>query len=98
MARRANAAAQRLAIGLEPVPGVRIVRPTQANEVFAILPRDLDARLRAGGCYYYEWNPQSLPSGDSVNSDEVFVRLVASFATTEDEVDQFLALAAQHMP
>jgi threonine aldolase len=93
LARSANDTARQLAHGLAAIPGVRLVWPTDANEVFAILPKTIDARLRAAGCYYYEWNPDSLPRGESIESDEVFVRLVTSFATTSREVAEFLELA-----
>ncbi len=93
LARTANLRAAQLAEGLGRALDVRLVWPTDANEVFVILPRSVDARLRAAGCYYYEWNPDSLPPGESVAPDEVFVRLVTSFATTSEEVSEFLDLA-----
>jgi threonine aldolase len=93
LARTANLRAAQLAEGLSRTFDVRLVWPTEANEVFAILPKSIDAKLRAAGCYYYEWNPASLPPGESVAPDEVFVRLVTSFATTSEEVSEFLDLA-----
>lgn len=93
LARSANHCAKHLAEGLGAIPGVRLVWPVDANEVFVILPKALDVSLRAGGCYYYEWNPASLPPAESLAGDEVFVRLVTSFATTSAEVEELLALA-----
>ena len=46
-ARHANAIATRLAEGLAGLPGVRLPLPTQANEVFPIMPRPLFDRLQA---------------------------------------------------
>lgn len=93
LARCANDAAQLLSTGLSATAGVRVVWPTDANEVFAILPRELDARLRAAGYSYYGWNRESLPRGESAAPNEVFARLVTSFATTSRDVSEFLELA-----
>ncbi len=93
LARTANMRAAELAEGLARILHVRLVWPTEANEVFAILPKSMDARLRAAGCYYYAWNRARLPPGESIASEEVFVRLVTSFATTVDDVAAFLDVA-----
>lgn len=94
LAKIANAQARRLAEGLAEVPGVRLPRPPQANEIFAILPRELDAALKAAGALYYDW---SFPAaGDNFAApveDEVFVRLVTSFATQDADIARFLAVA-----
>ncbi len=93
MARLANARAARLADGLTKLAGVRLPWEREINEVFAILPRSLDAALRSAGARYYDWGARGLEAGEALASDEVFVRLVASFATTEAEVDALLAVA-----
>ena len=46
-ARHANAMAAMLSEGLLRLPGVRLAWPTQANEVFPIIPRTLDEALKA---------------------------------------------------
>jgi threonine aldolase len=92
-ARHANAMAARLARGLERRPGVRLAFAAQANEVFPILPRSLDARLREAGAVYHPWTTASLAPGETVGPDEVLVRLVTSFATREADVERFLAAA-----
>ena len=91
LARHANAMADRLAAGLETI-GLKPVWPVEANEVFVRLPRQADARLKAAGAAYYEWSTQSLPAG-TVVADAVLVRLVTSFATTEQDVARFVAIA-----
>lgn len=94
LAKTANAQARRLAEGLAAMPGVRLPWPTQANEIFAILPRRMDAALKADGALYYEW--PFPPAGETCappGPDEVFVRLVTSFTTREAEIDGFLASA-----
>ena len=93
LARSANNTAEQLSAGLARLPGVRIVWPTEANEVFAVLPRTLDARLRAVGAVYYEWNPNSLPHGESLGENEVLARFVTSFVTSSQDVSDFLELA-----
>lgn len=94
-ARHANALAARLSAGLAALPGVRLAWPTEANEVFVILPAATDERLRAAGAVYYRWSDKSLPPGERVGPGEVLIRLVASFATRPEEVDAFLAAAAR---
>lgn len=93
LARRANAMAKVLETGLREVPGVRLPWPREANEVFAILPRAVDAALRAAGARYHGWTPRSLPPGERPRDGEAFVRLVASFATQTAEVERFLEVA-----
>ncbi len=90
-ARHANAMAARLAGGLAKAVGVRLPLATEANEVFAILPRPLHEKLIANGAHYYEW-PGEGPGTDDVGDGETFVRFVTSFQTTEGEVDELLGL------
>jgi threonine aldolase len=85
LARHANAMADRLAEGLSAV-GLRPVWAVEANLVFVILPRPLDATLRAAGANYYVRTSQSLDLG----ADKVLVRLVTSFATSEQEIESFV--------
>lgn len=94
LARHANACAARLAEGLQAAPGVRLPWPTRINEVFAILPRATHEALQAAGARYYRWSPRRLSAADAPGPDEAFVRLVASFATTTEDVERFLRIAA----
>ena len=91
-ARRANGLAQKLANGLRQVNTIRIPNPVQANEVFAVIPKNLNDRLLASGAKFYDWMPDSL--GHGIAEDEIFVRFVLSFATPDAEVDAFLKLIA----
>ncbi len=86
LARHANAMAARLADGVTVSDSARLAWVPQANEVFAILPVERIAALRAAGAVFYEW-----PAAD-LEKDEALVRLVTSFQTTAEEVDGFLAL------
>ncbi len=83
-ARHANAMAAQLAGVLEALPGVRIPTPVEANEVFPIVPRALAEALNDAGALYYEWN-----ANESLDSNEVMLRLVTSFATRDEDVAKF---------
>jgi len=99
LAKTANAQARRLAEGLSAIPGARLPWPTQANEIFAVLPRRIDTALKAAGVLYYEWPfPLAGETSAPPGKDEVFVRLVCSFATQEAEVERFLAVAREAHP
>lgn len=89
-ARHANGMATRLANGLAANPKLRLPLPTQANEVFAIMPRALFGRLQDTGVHFYEW-PGAGPGTDTIEPDEVFARFVCAFTTTEDGVDRLVA-------
>jgi len=91
LARHANEMADRLAAALSAT-GLAPVWPVDANAVFVVLPRAVDARLKAAGASYYPWNSQSLQG--VVGDDAVLVRLVTSFATTDDDIAQFVKVAA----
>lgn len=91
LAHHANAMADRLADGLRGT-GASIVWPVEANIVFALLPRALDAKLKAAGAAYYV-RPNTLAGDDvAIGPDQMLVRLVTSFATVEAEIDRFVAL------
>jgi len=77
-AARANDCAQRLARGLSEVPGVKLVRPVEANAVFVELPPALAERLRARGWQFY-----GFIGGAS--------RLMCSWKTSDRDVEEFLA-------
>jgi threonine aldolase len=87
LARHANAMAARLASGLRGVEGTVISAPVEANEIFVRLPQATIKRLRAAGAAFHPW------PGVGDGADGHTVRLVTSFATSEAEVDGFLAVA-----
>ena len=94
LARHANGMADRLAAGLARA-GFKPTWPVEANLVFVLLPKAVEECLKAAGARYYIRNTDSLPSGAKVGPDEVLIRLVASFATRESEVDRLVDLAAK---
>ena len=89
-ARHANAMADKLADALSAI-GLRPVWPIEANLVFVVLPRELDAKLRAAGANYYVRNSDGLDTG----ADNVLIRLVTSFATVEDDIERFVNLCVR---
>ncbi|MBO0733953.1 MAG: low specificity L-threonine aldolase [Methylocapsa sp.] len=95
LAKAANAHARALAEGLTKIPSVRMPWPCEANEIFAVLPCKMDSRLKAEGAVYYEWNFPERDAGCAPpGQDEIFVRLVTSFATRKTDIDRFLAVAS----
>jgi threonine aldolase len=93
LARTANGMADRLADGLSKI-GLRPVWPVEANLVFVVLPGAVNKKLQAAGATYYAMHNNTLPVTVSGRPDDVLVRLVTSFSTTQDDVDRFLAAAA----
>jgi threonine aldolase len=86
LARHANDMADALAAGLTAA-GAKPAWPVEANEVFAPLTAEADKRLKAAGAMYYPW-----PSADlNIGAGKILVRLVTSFQTTKEDVDEFLA-------
>jgi threonine aldolase len=86
LAGNANAMAARLSAGLAALDGVEICHPTEINEVFATFPGDVADRLRTAGAAFYPWVAPGDPAAGRMN------RLIASFRTTERDVDEFVAL------
>ena len=86
-ARHANAMADDLARRLREA-GIVVVFPVEANLVFAILPQNLNARLKAAGATYYVRGGHALPAGLK-RDDDVLVRLVTSFQTHKADIDRF---------
>jgi threonine aldolase len=78
-AAHANRMAQRLARGLEVIPGVRLLYPPEVNAVFASLPPNCHRQLVAKGWHYYTFIG---PGG---------ARFMCSWATTDEDVDALLA-------
>lgn len=94
LARHANAMADRLATGLAAA-GRSPVWPVEANLVFVLVPKAVEARLQAAGARYYVRRSDSLPRDIKAGAENLLVRLVTSFATGADEVDRFVELAAK---
>ena len=77
-AENANQQAARLCKALQEVPGVELLNGVDANIIFARFPQFLIDAM-AGKDYFYVMNPR-----------ERQVRLVTSFATTDEQIAQFI--------
>ena len=77
---RANQMARRLAAELERIPRIRITQAVEANAVFAIIPREFVPLIQQE-YFFYVWNEETSE-----------VRLMASYDTTEEDIDEFIAL------
>jgi threonine aldolase len=88
-ARHANTMATRLAAGLAVLPGLRLLLPVQANELFVSIPERVIAALLAEGFEFYRWAAPAGVCGP-------VIRLVTSFCTTAADVDAFVAAAGSH--
>jgi threonine aldolase len=92
LSRHANAMADRLASQLAGI-GLAPAWPVEANLVFVILPKAVEARLGASGAHYYVRRSDSLAS--ALQPDQCLIRLVTCFATREAEIDEFVTAAAK---
>ena len=77
-ATQANRMAARLGKELAGIPGVRLTQKVEANEVFAILPREHVAHLQEK-CAFQVWVEETTEA-----------RFVASFDTTDDDITSFM--------
>jgi len=80
-ASRANQMARLLASGLAATPGIRVTQPVEANEVFIVMAPRLVERLHEVADFY-AWDERANEH-----------RLVASWDTTADDVEGFVAAA-----
>ena len=56
--------------GSRSLPGVRLAWPTEANEVFPILPQRARQGPAGAGAVYHPWTSSSLAAGERVGADE----------------------------
>jgi len=80
MANHANSMASLLATEVAKIPGVRLTQPSQANAVFAIIPKHAVKPLQEA-FRFYVWNETTME-----------LRWMCSFDTTEQEVLEFATL------
>jgi threonine aldolase len=89
LARHANAMAARLAQAIARSGNARLAVEPAANEVFAVVSRAADERLRAAGAVYHPWPADSFAHDRRPRDGEVMVRLVTSWQTKPSEIDRF---------
>lgn len=78
-ATHANAMANRLYEALKPLPGVCFTQKAESNQLFLTMPRAVIDRMLQSYFFYF-W--------DEANDE---IRLVTSFDTTEEDIEQFIA-------
>ena len=79
-ANHANRMARELASFAAQIPGVKITQEVEANEVFAIIPRNSIEKLQEQ-CFFYVWDEHASEA-----------RWVCSFDTTENDIREFADL------
>jgi threonine aldolase len=89
LAKQANSQAAQLAEMISSFEGLQLVWPVQANELFVTMPKDLAKFLWGAGAEFYEWYLEVLPINIEIGDDDVFVRLVTSFTTTDEQRIEF---------
>ena len=91
LATHANAMADRLAAGIASSSDLKIAWQCESNELFVTMPQTLATRLEEQGVQFYSW-PVPAEFASQLQSDEGLYRFVTSFATEQEDVDQFLKL------
>jgi threonine aldolase len=88
IARHANAMSARLQAGIENADHARLAWQSPANETFPIVSKAPRRRPRRERGHVLRMVGATLTSAHLVGRGETMLRLVTSFATTEDHVDQ----------
>nr|WP_321511050.1 beta-eliminating lyase-related protein [uncultured Celeribacter sp.] len=91
LATQANAMAARLAKGITEIGGT-LDYAVEGNLVFARLPRATHAKVMSRGAQYHLWGTEAALPG--TEDDMLLARFVASWSTTEAEVDALLTALA----
>jgi len=84
-ARHANQLARRLGDALTALPGIQLAAPIEANAVFVHFPAHVAEKLFAEGWHFYGFVGSS------------GYRLMCSWATTDAEVDEFVATVKRNL-
>jgi threonine aldolase len=83
LARASNAAAARIAAGIEGLPGLRLVAPVEANEIFLEIPSTVMDALERDGFQFYRRSAS-------------LARFVCRFDLTEAEADALVVSLRRH--
>ena len=83
LARQSNAAAARIAAGITDIPGLKLLAPVEANELFVELPLGVMDLLEADGFQFYRRSP-------------TLARFVCRFDVTNAEADALAASLRRH--
>jgi threonine aldolase len=83
LARASNAAAARIAAGLDGVPGLSLVAPVEANEIFMEMPSTVMSALEGDGFQFYR-------------RSATLARFVCRFDLTDGEADALVGSLRRH--
>jgi threonine aldolase len=81
LAAHANAMASRIGQGLAGIPGVSLLYPVEANELFVLMPEPVIEALEKAGFLFYRWPTEEGPC----------IRLVTAFDTEAEHADGLVA-------
>ena len=84
-ASHSNSMAKLLAGKIKDIGRIRITQPVQSNGVFAVIPHDVAEKVRET-YFFYPWNEQTSE-----------YRLMTSWDTTEEDIDEFITLLKKEM-
>ncbi|MGR6429292.1 threonine aldolase family protein [Rhizobium sp. PAMB 3174] len=93
LAGHANAMADQLRDGLDKSPHGHQAWPTQSNEVFAVIDESVAKKAEQAGAKFYDW-PVPVDEPYMLKDNQRLIRLVTSFATSEEDVGHFVDLIA----
>jgi threonine aldolase len=83
LAQGSNAAAARIAAGIADLPGLRLVAPVEANEIFLEMPSTVMDALERDGFQFYR-------------RSATLARFVCRFDVTDTETDALVASLQRH--
>jgi threonine aldolase len=88
LAAHANRMAGLIANAAGHIPGMKLLHPVEANELFILMPDAAIAELEAAGYRFYRWEAVEGPC----------IRLVTAFDTNENDIAEFIrALTAANL-
>lgn len=96
LAHHANGQAQKLEKKLTSLSSVSMTWPREANELFVTLPKNIVDFLHNSGAEFYQWPFHALPDGIVPDKETVFIRLVCSFVTTDEQINLFYNLILKY--
>ncbi|MBX9454517.1 MAG: low specificity L-threonine aldolase [Rhizobium sp.] len=90
LARHANGMGEKIAAAVRASGHARLAWETGSNQQFAIMSDEAAAAIRAAGATFHDW---PAPDGfDGLGPGEAIRRLIACFATTDEDVERLAAL------
>ena len=95
LARKANGQANKLCKELKKFDCIKIPWEREINEVFLLIPNELERYLEKNNIKFHEWTKVSL-SKKYADDKSKFIRLVTSYNTTDDEIYNLSELIARY--